>query len=208
MTFTTLPLEVKLLIIAKFAGDHLTPGRLGSCNKELANLGNQRRRDKLSHFRLQSALQFYWLRLDIVLVILLTSLPFLESLEIGLGHGNYTGFDNDFLVDDLVQDILCKIPSGTVLIDSKPVLQRLTHLKIECRDSSAGDPLPLMSWLQLPSLTHFFGSKWGSHNLEENDIKNLPNRFSPSIIHREFRDYALTAPYLHRLLTDVNSSRP
>jgi hypothetical protein len=74
-----------------------------------------------------------------------------------------------FLVDDLVQDVLCKIPRGELLINKKPVLGKLTHSKIECRDCAVGDPVHLMRCLQLPSLTHFFGSKWSSLNLEDDD---------------------------------------
>jgi hypothetical protein len=137
--------------------------------------------------------------------VLLVSLPCLERLEIGLGHANYDGFDNEFLVDDLVQDILCEIPGGEVLIDKKPVLEGLTHLKIECRDTSAGDPVRLMRWLQLPSLTYFFGTKWSGLNLEDEDIKYLPTVLTPSLIHLEFRDCAFTAPYLHRILAGCDS---
>lgn len=160
---------------------------------------------KTNTYHLRSALRFKSLRSDTILVVLLVSLPYLERLEIGLGHANYDGFDNEFLVDDLVQDILCEIPGGEVLINKKPILERLTHLKIECRDSSAGDPVRLMRWLQLPSLTHFFGTKWSSLNLEHEDTKYLPTVLTPSIVHLEFRDCAFTAPYLHRILAGCDS---
>ncbi|KAJ6089029.1 hypothetical protein N7499_003876 [Penicillium canescens] len=160
---------------------------------------------KTNTYHLRSALRFMSLRSDTILSVLLVSLPCLERLEIGLGHANYDGFDNEFLVDDLVQDILCEIPGGEVLINTKPVLEGLTHLKIECRDTSAGDPVRLMRWLQLPSLTYFFGTKWSGINLEDEDIKGLPTVLTPSLIHLEFRDCAFTAPYLHRILAGCDS---
>lgn len=49
MTFNTLPLEIKLLIIAKLTGDNLTLARLGACNKELARLTGP---TQWSHIRL------------------------------------------------------------------------------------------------------------------------------------------------------------
>lgn len=49
MAFDTLPLEIKLLIIAKLTGDNLTLARLGACNKELARLSGP---TQWSHIRL------------------------------------------------------------------------------------------------------------------------------------------------------------
>jgi hypothetical protein len=160
---------------------------------------------KTNTYHLRSALRFKSIRSDTILSVLLVSLPCLERLEIDLGHANYDGFDNEFLVDDLVQDIFCEIPGGEVLINTKPVLEGLTHLKIECRDTSAGDPVRLMRWLQLPSLTYFFGTKWSGLNLEDEDIKDLPTVLTPSLILLEFRDCAFTAPYLHRILAGCDS---
>jgi hypothetical protein len=160
---------------------------------------------KANTYRLRSALRFKSLRSDTILVVLLLSLPYLERLEIGLGHANYNGFDNECLVDDLVHDILCEIPGGEVLTNKTPVLERLTHLKIECRDCFAADPVRLMRWLQLPSLTHFFGTKWSNLNLEDEDAKDLPTVPTPSIVHLEFRDCAFTAPYFRRILGGCDS---
>ncbi|KAJ5776639.1 uncharacterized protein N7511_001650 [Penicillium nucicola] len=303
MTFSTLPPEIKLLIIEKLDGDHLSLGNLSACNKELVNLiaptqwshvrlgtehiGTERAliettmgiKQDVRNYRtlrrftttilrfpdvakkvrsldlsdlnllcganghivtrdqvlpkkwetssddrrllrkafenlsitstnrqlLNYAFKSKSLRLDTILLALLLSLRFLERLEITLGHGNYSGFENEFLVDDLVQDVLCGTPNGEVLIDSKAVLEHLTHLKIECRNRFSGDPIRLMRWFQLPSLTHFFGSNWNSHYLEDEDFKSIPTRLARSIIHLEFRDCALDAPFLHRLLAGCES---
>ncbi|KAL4978648.1 hypothetical protein BDW66DRAFT_157884 [Aspergillus desertorum] len=141
----------KELVAQIMAGDILTrPDRL-----DMFKLVTVVRRlplsEKLKH-KWCAELQEVAPSLDSLLALLFVFLPSLEKLEL-----NWS-LDPMYIWHLLPQ-------ADTRKVDSLPspspfILRKLTHLKVNS-EAPCGNSSEILSLLQIPSLTHFFGSNWG-----------------------------------------------
>ncbi|KAJ5189111.1 hypothetical protein N7491_005436 [Penicillium cf. griseofulvum] len=144
-------------------------------------------------------------RSDALVAVLLGYLPALERLEIPM-ESDDPPRDPTTTAWSLVERVLVSMASirskdnsGDAALAGvrTPTLSKLTHLKIEIDGTFPSADIDwLMVLLQIPTLTHVFGTKW----------TNLPLLVRPSyrnfrrLINLELRDCTLDALNLRRLL--------
>lgn len=143
-------------------------------------------------------------RSDALLAVLLGYLPSLQRLEISMEHED--PYSDPHITDwNLVERVLMGIANahlthinGTgITTSSTPILSNLTHLKAEVKgDLPLADIDWLMVLLQIPTLTHVFGTKW------TNAVRWLRPRFfnADRLVHLELRECTFDAESLERLL--------
>lgn len=143
-------------------------------------------------------------RSDALLAVLLGYLPSLQRLELSLEHEDPYG-DPQITDWNLVERVLMGITSAQplhidgngIITSSTPMLSKLTHLKAEINGNL---PLADIDWLmvllQIPTLTHVFGTKW------TNAVRWLRPRFfnADRLVHLELRECTFDAESLERLL--------
>ncbi|KAL4764155.1 uncharacterized protein BDW70DRAFT_148128 [Aspergillus foveolatus] len=107
--------------------------------------------DKLKH-KWCAELQEVAPSLDSLIALLFVFLPSLEKLE-----SNWS-LDPMYIWHLLPQADMGKVESS--LSPSPFVLRNLTHLKVNS-ETPCGNSSEILPLIQMPSLTHFFGSNWG-----------------------------------------------
>lgn len=143
-------------------------------------------------------------RSDALLAVLLGYLPSLQRLEISLEHEDPYS-DPQITYWNLVERVLMGIASAHpihidgmgITTSSTPMLSKLTHLKAEVnRNLPLADIDWLMVLLQIPTLTHVFGTKW------TNSVRWLRPGFvnADRLVHLELRECTFDAESLGRLL--------
>ncbi|KAJ5508221.1 hypothetical protein N7527_010364 [Penicillium freii] len=143
-------------------------------------------------------------RSDALLAVLLGYLPSLQRLEISMEHEDPYG-DPQITDWNLVERVLMGIASARpihidgngIITSSTSVLSKLTHLKAEINeDLPSADIDWLMVLLQIPTLTHVFGTKW------TNAVRWLRPGFinADRLVHLELRECTFDAQSLERLL--------
>ncbi|KAJ5209457.1 hypothetical protein N7449_003836 [Penicillium cf. viridicatum] len=146
-------------------------------------------------------------RSDALLAVLLGYLPSLQRLEIPMEHED--PYSDPQVTDwNLVERVLMGIASAHpiridgngIITSSTPMLPNLTHLKAEINGNV---PLADIDWLmvllQIPTLTHVFGTKW------TNAVRWLRPEFvnADRLVHLELRECTFDAQSLERLLNQT-----